>query len=94
MHILAVFAGGALVVTMVIVGAYFAGKNSCAISNLEYNAYIQKIIREKSDKEAESIQKIKRDLHTKIKEAENAEASNVDGCISSEQLRIIREIAN
>ena len=83
---------GAGVIFMIIAGAYVAGKNSCSISNLKYNQYIQTKIREKSDKDAETLRQLREELGVKVEGVEDAGGSNIVGCISDEQLRAIRQI--
>lgn len=86
---------GLLVGGLLIGGVYFVGytngKNACATANIEYNNYVQKRVTKKVDSETIKNAAIKQQLDRRVRELKDAKTAS-SGCISADQLRIIRSL--
>ena len=91
MLLIGLVAGGLVIGGVYFVG-YTNGKNACANANIEYNQRVQNRIASISDSEAKKVSKIERRLNDAVRELEDATKSTDSGCISADQLRVIRSI--
>lgn len=84
---------GAVAITGIYFVAYTNGRNACATANLEYNNWITDKIRGVETEELDRNRKKDAQIETLIRELETVKANPNSGCISSDQLRLLRKIA-